>query len=77
MRVLLVTNLLIVCIGIGYSFRITEYLDPFFKQNLQNEQERQSTEISDQVMPLFGLTFIATLIFNYFMNMEGKKSTLY
>ena len=79
MRVLLVINLLILCIGIGYSFRITAFLDPFFKHdNHHNEHERQSTEVGDQIIPLFGITFIATLIMNYFLNQEqeGKKYSM-
>ena len=66
MRLFLIANLLILSVGIGYSFRITEFLDPFFSNVNANHPERQSedNEIEDQVLPLFLVTFAATTLWN-------------
>merc|ERR1712012_722055 len=66
MRLFLIANLLILSVGIGYSFRITEFLDPFFRNVNANHPERQSedNEIEDQVLPLFLVTFAATTLWN-------------
>ena len=72
MRALFLTNLLIICVGVGYSFRISEFLDPFFKLD-HNEHDRQSSEVDDQILPLFGFTFISSLIVNLFLTATGKK----
>ena len=83
MRVLHITNLLMICAGIGGVFRISGFLDPFFNQDYRisffkpdhDEQERQSTEVSNQFLPLFGITFVFTLIMNLLLNPTGKRFT--
>ena len=65
MRLLLVANLLIFTVGIGYTFRITEFLDPFFPQGNNNHNlERQSSDVNDQILPLFLVTFAASTVWN-------------
>ena len=80
MRVLLITNLFMICAGVGGVFRISGFLDPFFNPDyrisfFKPDQERQSTEVSNQIWPLFGLTFVITLVINLFLNPTGKKFT--
>ena len=77
------TYLLMICAGIGGVFRISGFLDPFFNPDYRisffkpdhDEQERQSTEVSNQILPLFGLTFVFTLVMNLLLNPTGKKFT--
>ena len=67
MRLLLVANLLILTVGISYTFRITEFLDPFFStrnNNNHNHIERQDSDINDQILPLFLVTFAASTVWN-------------
>jgi len=55
MRILLVFNFLVLSIGIGYAFRIPEFLDSFVK-------DRQDDDINDQILPVFIIAFAASLI---------------
>jgi len=67
MRLFLIANLLILSVGIGYSFRITEFLDPFFRNvnsNFSPERQSEDNEIEDQILPLFLVTFAATTLWN-------------
>jgi len=66
MRLLLVANFLILTVGISYTFRITEFLDPFFRArtNNHNQIERQDSDITDQILPLFLVTFAASTVWN-------------
>ena len=66
MRLLLVANLLILTVGISYTFRITEFLDPFFSARTNNHHqiERQDSDITDQILPLFLVTFAASTVWN-------------
>ena len=61
MRVLLVVNLLLLLISIGYAFRITEFLELFMDTGHRNT-ERQSTDVSDQILPAFAIAFFASLV---------------
>ena len=58
MRVLTVCSLLVLFIGLGYSFRITELLEPF------NEGRQDDSDVGDQILPVFAVAFIATVINN-------------
>jgi len=58
MRVLAVCSLLVLFIGLGYSFRITELLEPF------NEGRQDDSDVGDQILPVFAVAFIATVINN-------------
>jgi len=56
MRVLAVCSLLVLFIGLGYSFRISDFLEPF------NEQRQDDSDVNDQILPVFAAAFIATAI---------------
>ena len=49
-------SLLVLFIGLGYSFRISELLEPF------NEQRQDDSDVNDQILPVFAAAFIATAI---------------
>ena len=69
MRLLLIVNLVILCIGIGYSFRITEFLEDFV-------DERKDGDVSDQIVPVFMIAFFASLVNSLLtMNMMASTST--
>jgi len=67
MRLLLIVNLVILCIGIGYSFRITEFLEDFV-------DERQDGDVSDQIVPVFIIAFFASLV-NSLLAMNKASTT--
>jgi len=58
MRVLAVCSFLVLSIGLGYSFRITELLEPF------NEGRQGDSDVEEQILPVFAVAFIATAISN-------------
>jgi len=58
MRVLAVCSFLVLFIGLGYSFRITELLEPF------NEGRQDDSDVGEQILPVFAVAFIATVINN-------------
>merc|ERR1711963_1164357 len=67
MRLFLIANLLILSVGIGYSLRITEFLDPLFRNGNSNQPARQSEEgndLEEQILPLFVVTFAASTLWN-------------
>ena len=67
MRLLLIANLLILSVGIGNSFRVTEFLDPFLRNGNTNQPARQSeegNELEDQIGPIFIVTLAAATIWN-------------
>jgi len=77
MRLLLIANLLILSMGIGYTFRIPKFLDPLFSPRNNNphqdqdlfsrtSQERQSgdNELEEEILPLFLVTFLGASLWN-------------
>ena len=76
MRVLLVTNLLIIFVGIGYCYRIDQSVEPFFEGPHQNPQERQGeVGVGSQIVPLVGLAGLAgtgALAVNYLLQAQSK-----
>jgi len=53
-----VSSFLVFFIGLGYSFRITELLEPF------NEGRQDDSDVGEQIVPVFAVAFIATVINN-------------
>ena len=51
-------SFLVLSIGLGYSFRITELLEPF------NEGRQGDSDVEEQILPVFAVAFIATAISN-------------
>ena len=78
MRLLLIANLLILSVGIGNSFRVTEFLDPFLSNGNTNQPARQSeegNELEDQIGPIFIVTLAAATIWNL-ITMGGTSTEI-
>ena len=56
-----VVNLLFLLIGLSYTLRLPEFVDQFV-QHEHGVQERQSTDLSDQILPIFLIAFFTTLV---------------
>ena len=56
-----VVNLLFLLIGLSYTLRLPEFVDQFV-QHEHGVQERQSIDLSDQILPIFLIAFSATLV---------------
>ena len=69
MRVLAVCSLLVLFIGLGYSFRITELLEPF------NEGRQDDSDVGEQILPVFAVAFIATVINNLLGSIQKGMAT--
>ena len=73
MKVELVVTILVLIIGLGYSFRITD----LFSDSTYHDTQRQST-IEDQILPVFTIAFFASL-FNslvFGLKLEGLNCIL-
>jgi carbonic anhydrase len=64
MRVFLLIQCVLLFVGIGYAFRIADFLEAFTQQD--ENSERQST-VDDQIVPVFLIAFFASLVNNFFM----------
>ena len=56
MKVELVVTILVLLIGLGYSFKITD----LFCDSTYHDTQRQST-VEDQILPVFTIAFFASL----------------
>ena len=56
-----VVYLLFLLIGLSYTLRLPEFVDQFV-QHEHGVQERQSTDLSDQILPVFLIAFFTTLV---------------
>ena len=71
MRLLLIANLLILSVGTGNSFRVTEFLDP--NTNQPARQSEEGNQLEDQIGPIFIVTLAAATIWNLIT--MGQTST--
>ena len=70
-RIFLALTSLILSIGVGNSFKNPQFLSD------HNDNDRQSTEVGQQSLPFFGLTFIATLILNLFIGFNDNDKVIW
>merc|ERR1711971_799929 len=68
MKVQLALAILLVLIGLGYSFKISDLLD----NATFHETQRQST-VEDQILPVFGVAFMASLVNNVIFGTNTEK----
>ena len=68
MKVELVIAILLVLIGLGYSFKISDLLD----DATFHETQRQST-VEDQILPVFGVAFMTSLVNNVIFGTNTEK----
>ena len=58
---MVVVNLLFLLIGLSYTLRLPKFIDQFV-QHEHGVQERQSTDLSGQILPIFLIAFFTTLV---------------
>ena len=51
--------LLFLFIGLSYTLRLPEFVDQFVQHGVQ---QRQSSDLSDKILPVFLIAFLATLV---------------
>ena len=74
MRILLVAQFVLLFISLGYAFRITDFLETFISHDQTND--RQSSDVSDQIIPVFLIAFFASLVNSLLMmNLNTAAST--
>ena len=72
-------SLLVLCLGLGYSFRISDFFEPFNegRQGIDPEtvsgsitvgnsnfNEGRQDDVGDQIVPVFTVAFLATVLNN-------------
>ena len=67
MRVVLVTGILVILVGAGYSFRISD----LFSDSTDHDTQRQSSTVEDQILPVFVIAFFASLLNSLIFNITG------
>ena len=65
MRVALVLSILVLFIGLGYSFKISDFFD--------DGTERQSS-VEDQILPVFTIAFFASLFNSLIFGLTNQNS---
>jgi len=65
MKVALVLSILVLFIGLGYSFKLSDFFD--------EDTERQS-EVEDQILPVFTIAFFASLFNSLFFGITNQNS---
>ena len=53
--------LLFLFIGLSYTLRLPEFVDQFV-QHEHGVQQRQSSDLSDKILPVFLIAFFVTLV---------------
>ena len=66
MKVALVLSILVLLIGLGYSFRISDFFD--------EDTQRQSSEVEDQILPVFTIAFFASLFNSLIFGLTNQNS---
>ena len=62
MRVSAVCSFIVLCLGLGYSFRISEFVEPLI--------EGRQDDVGDQIVPVFTVAFLATVFNNILMSFQ-------
>jgi len=66
MKVALVLSILVLFIGLGYSFKISDFFD--------EDTQRQSSEVEDQILPVFTIAFFASLFNRLVFGLTNQNS---
>ena len=69
MKVELVITCLVLLIGLGYSFKITD----LFSDSTYHDTQRQST-IEDQILPVFTIAFFASLFNSMVFGFQNQQT---
>ena len=72
MRILLIARSVLLFVGIGYAFTISNFLEVFSEE--KSNSERQS-EVEDQIVPVFLIAFFTSLVNSLIFMNTGTTTT--
>jgi len=73
MRILFIAQGVLLFVGIGYAFRISDFLEVFSDEKSNNERQ---SEVDDQIVPVFLIAFFASLVNSLlFMNTGAAEES--
>ena len=59
MRIFPITACVLLFMSLGYSFRITDFMEAFAKSDYYTN-EGQDSDVADQILPVFSIAFFAS-----------------
>ena len=65
MKVALVLSILVLFIGLGYSFKLSDFFD---------EDTQRQTSVEDQILPVFTIAFFASLFNSLVFGITNQNS---
>ena len=65
MKVALVSSILVLLIGLGYSFKLSDFFD---------DQTQRQSSVEDQILPVFTVAFFASLLNNLIFGITNQNS---
>ena len=65
MKVALVISILVLLIGLGYSFKLSDFFD---------DQTQRQSSVEDQILPVFTVAFFASLFNNLIFGLTNQNS---
>ena len=69
MKVALVLSILVLFIGLGYSFKLSDFFDDIF-----DDQTQRQSSVEDQILPVFTVAFFASLFNNLIFGLTNQNS---
>ena len=65
MKVALVSSILVLLIGLGYSFKLSDFFD---------DQTQRQSSVEDQILPVFTIAFFASLFNSFIFGLTNQNS---
>ena len=65
MKVALVLSILVLLIGLGYSFKLSDFFD---------DQTQRQSSVEDQILPVFTIAFFASLFNSFIFGITNQNS---
>ena len=72
MRILFIAQGVLLFVGIGYAFRISDFLEVFSDEKSNNERQ---SEVDDQIVPVFLIAFFTSLVNSLLFMNTGTTTT--
>ena len=69
MKVALVSSILVLLIGLGYSFKLSDFFDDIF-----DDQTQRQSSVEDQILPVFTIAFFASLFNSFIFGITNQNS---
>jgi len=73
MKVALVLSILVLLIGLGYSFKLSDFFEEDTQRQSEEDTQRQS-EVEDQILPVFAIAFFASLFNSLFFGIQNQNT---